>query len=81
MELTIWKSHIKGEETRQNIISFLSPNDGKSLPQIAVAINRSLIQTRRQVQKLSSVGAVVAKDGLYFTTPKADSVNLTSYWD
>ncbi|WP_330203627.1 hypothetical protein [Cyanobacterium sp. Dongsha4] len=80
VELKIFPSHYKGEQTRQNIIKFLSENNGKNPEQIALAINKSVVQTKRQLSKLLSVGAIVKRDNLYFITPKAHNVNITDYW-
>jgi predicted ArsR family transcriptional regulator len=81
MQLSIYPSHYKGEETRQKIINLLSKNNGLTTHQIAKAINKSVIQTKRQLQKIQVNKGVYSDQGKWFITQKAYELNLTSYWD
>ena len=81
MKLSLFPSHYKGEETRQKIIKLLSHRNGLSTQEIAQTINRSVVQTKRQLQKIQVQKGVFFRNEQWFVTPKAYQLNITSYWD
>ena len=81
MNLSIFPSHYKGEKTRQNIIKLLSKNNGLTTIEIALAINKSVVQTKRQLQKLRLNDGVFYDKDKWYLGLNAYKLNLTSYWE